>query len=102
MFTVPRHSWNSLRYIGWEFEFSDVFHERVGADKMGVGGGSGSLCKKKEGGTLSLIFKLTNPFQSYFSLRDWCCVLCCLFFVLHGKNLVLLNLIKRYVTSTSE
>ena len=41
MFTVPRHSWNSLRYIGWEFEFSDVFHERVGADKMGVGGGGG-------------------------------------------------------------
>ena len=77
----------------------------------------------KRGGTLSLICILTNPFQSCLSLSElgcvslseWGCVSLsewgCVFslfasyllvFVLHEKNVVLLNLIDRYVASTSQ
>ena len=64
------------------------------------------LKKKRGGGVLSLIFILTNLFQSYLSLSDWWCVFCLfmqylsVFIVFHGKNLVLLNLINRSVAST--
>ena len=57
---------------------------------------------------MSLFFILTNPFQ--YSIFD-CLVSVCVFYlftpfssvlsVFHGKNLLLLNLINRYITSTS-
>ena len=56
-----------------------------------------------------LIFILANLFQSYHSPSVWCTCLFCLFipflsvfFVFHGKNLILLNLINRYMIFTSE
>ena len=78
-------------------------------NKKGRVGQIGTGCFKK--GRVSLISKLTDPFQSYFSE----CVVCeCVFYtisiniistisvVFHGKNLVLLNLINRYVNCTSK
>ena len=57
---------------------------------------------------VTLIFTLTNPFQSCLSVSEWWCVFCLftlhlsVLFVFHGKNLVLLNLIDRYVTSARQ
>ena len=67
---------------------------------------------KKGGGVLkgggSLIFIQSNPFQCYLSLGVSCVcfvyftLVLLVLFVFHRKNLVLLNLIIRYMTSTSE
>ena len=58
---------------------------------------------------VSLIFLLTNSFQCYLFECLVCICVFCLFtlflsvlFVFQGKNLLLLNLISRYFTSTSE
>ena len=71
-------------------------------------GGLGKIggCSKKG---VSLIFTITNPFLCYFSLECLACVCVCLFtpflsvFVaFYRKNLVLLDLINRCITSTSK
>ena len=46
----------------------------------------------KKWGALSLIFILSDPFQSE---SEW-------WFVFHGKNLLLLDLVNRSVASTSQ
>ena len=83
----------------WVFQ---IFPKRGGSDFSYKKGGVG----KKEG-ALSRIFMLTNSFQSYLLRSEWWFVFC-LFapylsvsFVFHGTNLVLGNLINRYVTSVS-
>ena len=75
------------------------------------GGGLDFYHKKGRVGKLevSLIFILANLFQSHHSPSVWCtCVFCLfipflsVFFVFHGKNLSLMNLINRYMIATSE
>ena len=80
-------------------EDSDFYHKKGGFSKIGI-------CFRRGWGTLSLILILTNPFQSYLSLSELWCVFCLftpylsVFFVFHEKNLILLNVINRYVTCT--
>ena len=70
---------------GWEW---DCCHKKGGVGKIG------ELVFKK-GGVISLIFLLTNPFQSYVYLSEAKCVLCLFapYSLCHGKNLVLWCLI---------
>ena len=82
---------------------SDFYHKKEGIGKI-------EGCFKKGGITF---FILNNLFQCYLSLSIFCACLCvfCLFYLFmaflsefilfHGKNLVLLNQISRYWTSTS-
>ena len=88
-------------------EGSDFPHKKGGVGKIGGYLKKRGLFKKKRGGTLSLIFIWPNPFQSYLLQSEWwlCFAYLHLFYqysVSHGKNLVLMNLINRYVTSTSQ
>ena len=86
---------------------SDFSHKKGGVGKTG-------RCLQNR---VSLIFVPTNPFQCYLSLSVCCVCVCvcvrvcvsCLsipfqsvLFLFHGKSLVLLNLINRYVTSIGE
>ena len=51
--------------------FFEIFQTEGGSDFSHKKGGG-----DKQGGTLSLISILTNPFQSYLSLSKWWCVFC--------------------------
>ena len=64
-------------------------------------------CFKKDG--ISVTFILTNPFHYHLSLCVRCVGLYLAYlhyfyqhYVFHGNHLVLVNLIRRYVTSTSD
>ena len=82
---------------------SDFSHKEGGVGSIGEG-----VVLKKGGGIT--FFRTNLPFQIlYFSACEVClCVFCVftpflsVFFVFYGKNLVLLNIINKYVTSTSE
>ena len=108
-FTYVLHSWNPPSVImGGGVIFSKFSQKgrvqiftikREGLVKQG-------FVLEKGWGTLSLILIPTNPFQSYLSLSELWRVFCLftpylsVFFVFHGKNLVLLNVINKYVTCT--
>ena len=75
---------------------SDFSHQKGVIDKKGV----------------SFISILSSPFQCLLYLSGWCVCVCVCFVYFHhfyqyslcfkAKNFVLLNLITRYVTSTSD
>ena len=109
LFLCPRlvsviHSWTPPPpFIKQGVELSKILQ------KMGAGQifpiKSEGLVKQE----VLLIFILANLFQSYHSPSVWCTCLFCLFipflsvfFVFHRKNLILWNLINRYMISTSE
>ena len=102
------HNWNSPSppFVKWEgVSVFEIFAKRGGLDfslEKSVGKIGGSL---KKG--VTLIFILGNPFYCYLSLSVRCVF--CLFtpflsvlFVFNRKNLVLLHLINRYMTSTNK
>ena len=97
------HSWNPhFTKGGLSSRNFESFPKKTGLEDRVV-----FLSVEGEGYPLSRIFIQTNYFQSYLSLTEWWCACCFLtsyplVFVFHRNNLVLLNLINRYVISLSQ
>ena len=99
-----------LPFLKWGgFEFSRKRGEGGGSDFSHKKGGVGKIggCFEKGWFFSSLFFILTNPFQYYLLQSEWWFLFSLftpylsVFFVFHGKNLFLLNLINRFVCVVS-